>query len=283
MPTCPHCGHEADPGADACPLCGTPLDGDSPGSTRGSDRRSPGGGAARRSAAAGTARGEPVGADAAERTDRRPARPVPWEDPEFRFGAAAWRTWRESLLEPGRFFGRVRARGTVLRPLLYYLLVTVAASAATLVWEDRGLTLGQWVGYVQMGESTAAGPAVSLALVPVVALVAALTLTVVFHLGALMVAPERRGMGATARVVCYAAGPSLLAVVPLLGTAVGAVWSVVLQVIGLREVHRTTLPRAVFMIFWLWLALFTLALVLAVLAVGTGGGGGGGDVLVLRG
>lgn len=232
MPTCPHCGHDADASADECPLCGTPLDG-----------------------------------------------PVPWEDPRLGFAAGIRETWRESLFEPARFFGRIRDEGTVLRPLLYFLLVTVATSLAALVWEAQGLTLAHMAGYVEAGGAAAAGPAVSFVLSPVIAVVIALVLTVTFHLGALMVAPDRRGMGATARVVFYAAGPSVLAAVPILGPVVGAVWGLVLQVVGLREVHRTTIPRGVFMVFWPWLAFAALAVLAALLVAWVGGTVDGGALV----
>lgn len=245
MPTCPHCGHEADASADECPLCGTPL-------------------------AARAGEGEPTAPPAGAA-----AGPVPWEDPDLGFAEGIWRTWRESLFEPSRFFARIREQGTVVRALLYYLLVTVAASFVTLLWETQGLTLARIAGYARMGESAAAGPVISFVLAPFLALFLLLVLTLVFHLGALMVAPGRRGMGATAKVVCYASGPSVLAVVPILGTAVGAVWSLVLQVVGLREAHRTDTWRAIFMVFWLWLAFFLLGFLLAALFAALDGGGGG--------
>lgn len=272
MPTCPHCGHEADASADGCPLCGTPLGeaaSGAAGTTPAGAARTVSGGPTRAGATTGRG-GGPAGA--AED-------PVPWEDPNLGFAAGVWRTWRESLFEPGRFFGRIREEGTVGRPLLYFLLVTVAASFFTLVWEAQGLTLGHLTGYVEMGGTMAAGPVISFVLTPIMALVLLLFLTMVFHLGALMVAPDRRGMGATARVVCYAAGPSVLAAVPIFGPAVGGIWGLVLQVVGLREAHRTTTLRAVFMVFWLWLAFVVLAILMAVLLAWVGGTGGGGTLV----
>lgn len=271
MPTCPHCGHDADASADECPLCGTPLPGpDGRAAAAGGGR--PRSGGPRGGQGPGGATGGPAAAEG----------PVPWEDPDLGFADGIWWTWRESLFEPARFFGRIRDEGTVMRALLYFLLVTVTASFFTVVWEARGLTFAHLAGYVEMGGAMAAGSAVSFVLSPFVAVVVALLLTVTFHLGALMVAPERRGMGATARVVCYAAGPSVLAVVPILGPAVGAVWGLVLQVVGLREAHRTTTPRAIFMVFWLWIAFVVFGVLLGLLAAWVGGAGGGGT-LVLSG
>lgn len=257
MPACPHCGHEAEAPTEECPLCGTPLT----------------------EAADGAPGAEAEAADGGSAETAAPADPVPWEDPRLGFGPGIGRTWRESLFDPAGFFRRIRGEGTVARPLLYYLLVTVVGSFATVVWQTQGLTLTHYAATLRMGETSAAGSALSFVLSPFVALVVLVVATLIFHLGALMVAPDRRGMGATAKVVCYAAGPSVLAVVPVVGAPGGAVWSLVLQVVGLREAHRTTTPRALFMVFWLWGGFVVFALLLAALAAALGGGGGGELVL----
>lgn len=236
MPTCPHCGHESDPGARECPLCGTRL-----------------------SAPAG---GEPPDGP-----------PVPWEDPELGFVDGIGRTWTRSMLEPAAFFGRVRDEGTLVRPLIYFLLVTVLASVVTLVWDAAGLSLAGFTGYAEVGDVSATGAVVSFVLTPFLSVVVLLLTTVIFHLGALMVAPDRQGMGATAKVVCYSASPSVLAVVPVVGTMLGAVWTLALQVVGLREAHGTTTMRGLFMVFWLWIVLLVLGLVVAALVATLGTGG----------
>lgn len=257
MPTCPHCGHEADARARECPLCGTPLSADADG------------GAGRPGGERAEARpGEAVG----------PGGPVPWEDPELGFLEGAGRTWRESLFEPDRFFRRIRGGGTVARPLLYFLLVTVVAAFFGLVWQAAGVAFMDVASYAGAGDAMALGPVVSFLVSPFAALAGLLVATLVYHLGALMVAPDRRGMAATARVVCYAAGPSLLAVVPVVGSLAGAIWTVVLQVVGLREVHRTTTLRALFMVFWVAVGFFLLGIAVA-LVVGLVGGDVGGGAL----
>lgn len=256
MPACPHCGHEAEPTATECPLCGTSLGeghGDAPGSP--GERRAGGGGGE-----AGDAEGEPV----------------PWEDPGIGFLAGFLGTWRESLFDPESFFGRVRDRGSIARALLYFLLVTVVGAFFTLAWQSVWISVLEMGAYVRAGEATAVGPVLSFFVSPFLALFGFLMATVVYHVAALVVAPDRRGMGGTARVVCYAAGPSLLAVVPLVGSLVGAVWTLVLQVVGLRRVHRTGTGRALVMVFWLPASFVILAVVLLLVAAALGSGGEGG-------
>lgn len=223
---CPHCGHETE--AATCPLCGSDV------------------------------AVEP-GPDA----EGGPA-PVPWEDSSVPFPDDLVRTWRSSLFEPVGFFARLSDRGTFARPLLYFLLATVAGAVFTLVWEYAPILPGAGPDG-PMG----IGPGLFFFLTPFVALVSLAVSTLLYHLGAVVLAPERRGMGATARVLCYAAGPSVLAVIPVLGGLVGLVWTWVLQVVGLREVHRTNTGRAVIMVFWPWLLFLLLtagAIALALLA-----------------
>lgn len=256
MPACPHCGHDADPSRAECPLCGTSL----------------------------PDRGRPDAAGPSE--DRsgiggRESDPVPWEDPDLPFPEDLWRTWRESLFSPGEFFRRVTDRGTVVRALLYYLLATVAGAFFALLWQSLWFSLVDLGARLEAGGAAAAGPVISFFTSPFVALLALVVFTLLYHLAALVLAPRHRGMAGTARVLCYAAGPSVLAAVPLLGTVVGGVWSLVLQVVGLREVHRTTTPRALLMVFWIWILFFLFTLGLVVLAAVLGSSAGEIGPLVL--
>lgn len=249
---CPHCGHETD--ADVCPLCGSEVRGGR------EDEAAPG---------AGPAPGDGAGAGAT----------VAWEDPAVPFPADLWRSWKESLFAPGDFFRKVGESGYFGRPLLYFLLMTVVGAVFVLVWQTAlPLPAGPRSSPVVPEWWR---PEIRFFLAPFVAMAGLVITTVVYHLGALALAPDRGGMGATARVVCYSAGPSVLAVLPVLGSLVASVWMLVLQVVGLREVHRTSTGRAVLMVFWIWLALFLFVAILVALAIAYGAGGEGAGWLAL--
>lgn len=213
---CPRCGFET--GADVCPLCGSRMTGAGEGSGSG------------RSGPAGTA----------NRADR-PAARVAWEDPDATFPLDAWTTWRESLLEPASFFRRVDPAAPLSRPVLYLLLVTVVGAFFHLVWQA-------FLYVPMMGDAAPYGGGLHLIqffAAPFSALFVLAVQALVLHLFVLVLAPEHRGIGSTARVVCYASGPAVLLAVPFVGGLAGWIWSVVLQVVGIREVHRTTTGRAV--------------------------------------
>lgn len=231
MPTCPHCGHEADRGEARCPLCGSPLE------------------------------PEPGPAGKAEPGAGLPA----WEDPAVAFPADLWRTWRRSVLEPGAFFAGVPWGGGLARPVLYYLILSITAAFFTLWWEALG-----WMPVFpippEMGSERGALALVDFFLSPFVALLGLGIGSLVLHLFAILLAPDRRGLGATVRVLSYGAGPAVFAVVPVLGPLVGLAWSLVLHVVGMREAHRTTTGRAAAIVF-LPLAVFLALVVLTILAL----------------
>lgn len=211
MPICPHCGFEADPGARACPLCGS----------------------------------GPLG----PATEAEDAGPGPaWEDPGRAFTDRLLRTWRESLFEPTAFFRRARRGSSLSGPLLYFLLVTVVGAFFSLWWDALGVVPRGWDGVPVLGlraeVDEAGGALVGFFISPFAALVGLALWTLMLHLFVVVLVPDRRPLGSTARLLCYSAGPGVLSAVPILGSVVGAVWMAVLQIVGVREVHGATTGRA---------------------------------------
>lgn len=185
--------------------------------------------------------------------------PPPWERMEaLGFWRAFADTWKGASLEPTRFFSRL-APGPLLPPFLYALLVGTVGHFGVSIWATlflraRSLNLGHWMGdWV----GAAVGQAVGIWI-----------LAGVVHLGCLLFGCAAQGFAATFRVVAYAAGPAILGILPG-GSLVGGIWSMVLMIIGLRWVQRTTSLRAALAVLVLPLALTVLlvGLVLAALIV----------------
>ena len=164
--------------------------------------------------------------------------PVAWEDPGLTFPAALGATWRASLMEPGPFFRRVDYGGGFLRPLLYFLLVVVGWSVLALAWQ------AVFPSPLPGMETDGAAAALSFFIMPFVALVGLVVGSLSVHAVAAFAGAER-GLSATARVLCYAAGPAVFAVVPLVGALVAAGWSFAIQVRGLEEAHGLRTGEAV--------------------------------------
>lgn len=240
MPACPHCGFDTGEGATTCPLCG---------SRTGSSAAA--GGSAPRVGDHGRVAGPAAG----------------WEDPRGTFPSNLIATWRASLFEPAAFFRGLPYGAPLARPVLYYLIVSVTSAFFVLLW---GSVSDSLFPTLALGSFQQVGPLVQFFFEPFGALIALGVGTLVLHVLALVLAAEPRGMGATLRVFCYAWGPSVFTIVPILGPLVGFVWSVTLLLVGVREAHRTTGGRAAVIVLTPILLLLATLFLLVVLLVALG-------------
>lgn len=207
MIACPRCGYES-PNPAVCPLCGAEK----------------------------TVPGETV-ADGPRRGAAAPA----WEDPSAPFPRNFLDTWIESVVRPGPFFAGVPFGDAAARPILYYLIVSLIGATFSLWWSSIFSVLEVPGAFAASDPWLAASPAASALFTffatPFVAFLGLIAWTSLLHLLVLVFARGRRGYGATMRVACYASGPHLMSVVPLIGTLVGIIWGLVLVTAGLREAH----------------------------------------------
>ncbi len=199
-----------------------------------------------------------------------------WEDPRVAFPRNLFGTWVHSLSHPTEFFRGVPFEEAAARPILYYLLIAVTAALCTLWW-DALLSRGAWPLLDRLGLASPGTGAETAVLgfffSPFAALVGLVVGSSLLHLFVLLLARERRAFSATLRTVCYASGPTVLAILPFAGTLVGALWSLVLTAIGLRAAHRMTggaaalaVILAVLVPWLLLLGLLLLALVAGIAA-----------------
>jgi hypothetical protein len=80
---------------------------------------------------------------------------------------------------------------------------------------------------------------------PVFAAINILLYAALDHLALVLLGGGGGGFETTLRAVCYAQGPLALGVVPLIGMQIGQIWSLVLRVIALKEMHSITLGKAI--------------------------------------
>lgn len=242
MTTCARCGHES-AAFDRCPFCGE--------------------------AAAGSER-ERAGDGESAGDVNLPA----WEDPAVPFPVNVIETWRRSVLEPAAFFAGGPFDRAAVRPILYYLLISVLAAALSLTWgallptAQPGFveTLAEVMNIALPDAADAVGSAGRLAdffLTPFLAVLSLVITSLLLHLFVLLLVPGRRSLTATVRTVCYACGPAVFAIIPFVGGLVAWIWGAVLTVIGLREAHRTTTGRA----FAAWLLAAALPVAFLLLGV----------------
>jgi hypothetical protein len=229
---CSACYRELPPGGSFCPHCGARLGKPAP----------------------APAPAVPAGPDTGAWAN-------PWEQRAGRGPAAAFaETLQQSLFHPTAFFRATAPDRGAGPALLYAVLVGTLSIAAAFLWQralgDR-IPVEHGGRFLRFFDSTAALAGVT-AFVPVGVAIGNLAWAAVLHVSLAVLGGARGTFTTTLKAVCYSSSATAFNVFPLCGAALGAVWQVALQVIGLRELHRTTTARA----FWAWFLPFVVALCL---------------------
>jgi hypothetical protein len=172
--------------------------------------------------------------------------PFPWPPAEGdsiieAFGS----TWRGAALEPKRFFGAMPADGSIGAALLYYLTLGMAVSASGIVWSVlRGGSGAEREAVLGAGDMPALSPLLQFLFSPLILLLSIFLAAAVVHLLLKAFGGASRDLGFTIRLFAFAYSPQILGVIPVVGTAVGFAWMVVVAIVGLRAGHGTTTGRA---------------------------------------
>lgn len=143
------------------------------------------------------------------------------------YGAGAFfATLREILRAPRRFFAELEAGSPVPAVLFAALVLTPGAVAHV-------LTLDFWLGRYGLASLV---PVHELALgVAMLLPLTVLYLVATYHMGATLLCQRRLRIYGVVRATCFGLAPLLLAVVPGVGLAIGALWALVLHYFALRR------------------------------------------------
>ncbi len=185
------------------------------------------------------------------------------------------RTVQSVLSKPVAFFRSMARRGDFINPAVY---VAIIAFIAALLGGLLSVVI--FALFAAPGDTaeavgvSVAGLVGSLILGPVLALITVLIAAGVFHLLVLLlVRPTNAGFEATLRAVCYSYTPNILGIlspIPILGPLIALaalVYSVILSIFGIREVHNTTTGRALAIVLIPVAVLLWLVLTLGAAAV----------------
>ncbi len=175
------------------------------------------------------------------------------------------RTVREIVLNPIAFFRGLPRQGGFVNPLLF--AVVCSAIAAVL-----GGLLGIILAAVGLSAQTVGASIVGLftgmILLPIVAVAGSFIGAGIYHLLVLLLVKPNAGFEGTYRVAAYSFVVQLvswLSPIPLLGILISLVvglFAIVLNVLGIREIHATTTGRAALVVLIPVAVLFLLALLL---------------------
>jgi len=177
---------------------------------------------------------------------------IPWETAPEPDGwiAAFYQTCMRVMFGAQRFFSQVQPGSPQMRALIFYLLVSVVQVVVERVWSGVFMSL--------MAPSAASDPQLEKMLVmlspqmslPMVMLIkTGMSVIQLYVLSALInftygfVRGNRTDFSQVFQVMAYSAAPTLLCVVPLLGSLVGFVWMVACVLIGCRAALKLTWPQ----------------------------------------
>lgn len=191
----------------------------------------------------------PSSAEAAPQAKERPG--LPWEN-EGGLLARWWETTCHVLFSPTQTFRAMKVGGGFGQPVFYLLLCLVLSFTANIVWQIIFDSMMAALGLA--GENPIPGLLAKSAMTSIATLVCGPPLALGFvvfvyapiqHVSLMIFGGAKEGLETTCRCVCYISGASaIVQIIPILGPLAMVVWSPILQIISLKEAHRTELWRS---------------------------------------
>jgi len=204
-----------------------------------------------------------------------PARPgLPWD--RGKSAGSLVETVKELVTSPAAAFARMREKGDYVSPLLFIIIVGGLGAIAGQIWQ---LVFGvPWMSMVpaeyqgEYGEMMAAQGAsavVMIVLWPILMPIIAFVGAAIYHLFLMILGGHRdstAGYEGTFRVVAYSSVAQLAQVIPVAGGFVAMIWGIILMVLGLSSVHRTSQGKALGAVLIPWVVCCLCGILIAVMA-----------------
>jgi hypothetical protein len=172
----------------------------------------------------------------------------PWEDrSELGLWQGIYQTFKAVLFSPDKLFRSMTHEGGITEPLAFGLLLGSIGSMFGFFWQFLMMS----GGFMAVGEELMGRVSMSIiffAIIIISPLFVAVTMFIgsaVLHLLLLIVKGGKNGFEATFRVVSYSQATQIWAVIPFIGGFIGGLWILIVQIVGLREIHETSYLRVI--------------------------------------
>ncbi|HUG54884.1 MAG TPA: YIP1 family protein [Vicinamibacteria bacterium] len=162
-------------------------------------------------------------------------------------------TTKQVLTGPAEFFRSMPVTGGIGAPLVYGLILGYLGLVASTIYNTvfqsvlgssmAGMGSTRWERIAPFVEG-GAGLVVNLVFGPLFIAVGLFLSAGIFHLVLLALGSGGRGFEATFRTAAYSQAAAIFNAVPLCGGVIGAVYTIVLLVIGISEVHQISRGKA---------------------------------------
>ncbi|MBI5198564.1 MAG: YIP1 family protein [Nitrospirae bacterium] len=187
-----------------------------------------------------------------ERITPEPPKSCPWEERErLGFITSLTSTLKESLLKPGDFFRKTPVTGGLGSPLVYAIIWGTLGMMFGVIWQ---ILFGGVLEMIAqpLGTKTEFRPDYLLAIAvlsPLIVIISIFIISGILHLCLMLIGGNRKGFEATFRVVSYSYGAQVFSAIPLCGGIIGAIWMIVIEIIGLKESHGISGGKATLAVF----------------------------------
>jgi hypothetical protein len=174
---------------------------------------------------------------------------APWENrSELGLWQAIYQTVKDVLFSPDRLFSRLPYEGGIGEPLAFGLLTGSIGAMFSIFWQFLMLSGGLFsFGEAIIGQFTASLVfLVLIVFVPIAVIVGLFVSSVIWHLLLLILRGADNGFEATFRVISYSQSAQLWGLIPILGGWISCIWQIIVQIIGLREIHETSYLKVIF-------------------------------------
>lgn len=161
------------------------------------------------------------------------------------------------MINPVGFFRRVSPRGNFVLPLYYGVICQALAIILMWVYHAGLYAFPDFLNYV--ADFGGYGPlmltfgwpmkavmlVVLIVTAPIFAVIAMFFTSATYHICLKLSGGAQNGFETTFRAVCYGSSAQMLGIIPIVGTVVAGVWTLILCVIGIKELHKTTYFKAI--------------------------------------
>jgi hypothetical protein len=172
----------------------------------------------------------------------------PWERRStYGTGQAVLQTVKAVLFSPIAFFRHAEVKGGLREPLAFGILVGSIAIMVEVFWqfllssEIIPLIADSLFGSIALGFLFVGTMIFS----PLFVVLVLLVWSLMAHLCLLAVRGATNGFEATFRVAAYSQAAQLWGLIPFVGGFIGGIWFLVVQTIGLREIHDISYVKVV--------------------------------------
>ena len=173
---------------------------------------------------------------------------TPWENrSELGLWQGISKTFKAVLFSPVEIFSTMTHKGGIKEPLAFGLLLGSIGGMFGFFWQFLVMSGGLLaIDHEIMSHFTISLIFFGIAIVfPLFVTIAIFVTSAILHLLLLIVRGGKNGFEATFRVVSYSQAIQIWGLIPFIGGLIGGLWILIVQIIGLREIHETSYLRVI--------------------------------------